>query len=91
MPSKRPSPEEELPIARLFLPDQKVFALSRGCSVEPLARSVGNLSATVVWLADRGMNCRPWRTAMMMVLRIKKQFAVRRRHRIGARPISQEA
>ena len=27
----------------------------------------------------------------MMVLRIKKQFAVRRRHGIGPRPIGQEA
>ena len=72
-----------------------MFALSLAYSEEEerLARSVGNLGATVVLLGACGMNCGPWRTATMRIRirRIKKQFAVRRRHGIGSQPISEEA
>ena len=53
-----------------------MLALSLAYSEEEerLARSVGNLGATVVLLGARGMNCGPWRTATMRIRRIKKQF-----------------
>ena len=70
-----------------------MFALSLAYAEEEerLARSVGNLGATVVLLGARGMNCGPRRTATMRIRRIKKQFAVRGRPGIGPRPIGQEA
>ena len=81
MLSQRLSSEERFLIARRILPDRKGFALSLAYAEEEerLARSGGNLGATVVLLGARGMNCGPWRTATMRIRirRIKKQFAVR--------------
>ena len=79
--SKRLSSEERFLIARNFAGSKRVRAIARllGRAAKRLARSVGNLGATIVLLGARGMNCGPWRTATMRIRiqRIKKQFAVR--------------